>query len=133
MAARLYSKFKEHLLSGDIDLMNDTIVALLVSSDYVPDTATHESRAAIPSSAVIAEATLESTQVTNGIFDADDTVFFDVEGSPVTQIIILQDADIFSQALLIAVIDDASQFPVTPDGTNITIQWDNGPNKIFNL
>jgi len=113
--------------------MNDTIVALLVSSDYVPDTATHESRAAIPSSAVIAEATLESTQVTNGIFDADDTVFFDVEGSPVAQIIILQDADIFSQALLIAVIDDASQFPVTPDGTNITIQWDNGPNKIFNL
>lgn len=133
MAARLFSKFKEHLLSGNIDLLHNTIVALLVSSDYVPDVATDESRAAIPSSAIIAEATLRSVKVTQGVFDADDTVFFSVEGKSIARIILVQDSDIYSQALLIAVIDDAPQLPVTPDGTNITIQWDNTSNKIFRL
>lgn len=134
MAARLYDKGKENLLGGSIDLRSKTIVALLVTAAYVPNTSSDETRAAIPSSAVIAEATLTSKQLLNGVFDADDTIFPDVVGAyPITQIVIIQDHQIYTQAKLIALIDDVPQFPVVPDGSGITIQWDNGANKIFKL
>lgn len=133
MAARLYLKGKENLLGGNVDLQNDTIVALLVTGQYIPNTDSDETRAAIPSSAIIAEETLASTKITDGVFDADDLVFTEVVGPPIRYIVIIKDADIYSQAKLIALIDDAPQFPITPDGSNITIQWDNGANKIFSI
>lgn len=133
MAARLYLKGKENLLGGNVDLQNDTIVALLVTGQYNPNTDSDETRAAIPSSAIIAEETLTSTKIANGIFDADDVVFTEVSGPPIRYIVIIKDADIYAQAQLIALIDDAPQFPITPDGSNITIQWDNGANKIFSI
>jgi hypothetical protein len=133
MAARLYVKGKENLLGGNIDLQNGTIVALLVSGQYVPDTDSDETRAAIPTSAIIAEETLSSTKITNGVFDADDTVFSTVTGVPIRYIVLIKDDDVYLRAPLIALIDDAAQFPVTPDGSDITIQWDNGDNKIFSL
>lgn len=133
MAARLYTKGKENLLSGNVDLQNDTIVALLVTGQYIPDTDADDTRAAIPSSAIVGEATLQSTKINNGVFDADDVVFTEVSGAPIRYIVIIKDADIFQQAPLICLIDDAPQFPVVPDGTNITIQWDNGSNKIFKI
>ncbi len=34
---------------------------------------------------------------------------------------------------LIAYIDTATGMPVTPNGGDITIAWDNGANKIFKL
>jgi hypothetical protein len=133
MAARLYLKGKENLLGGNVDLQNDTIVALLVTGQYVPNTDSDETRAAIPSSAIVAEETLSSTKIVDGVFDADDVVFTEVTGAPIRYIVLIKDDDIYSRALLIALIDDAAQFPVTPDGSNITIQWDNGANKIFSL
>ena len=34
---------------------------------------------------------------------------------------------------LIAYINDSSNLPFTPSGGNVTLQWDNGVNKIFKL
>ena len=133
MSARLYNKGKENLLIGNIDMLNNDIVVMLVSAEYLSDTAVHSTRADIPSSAIVAQATLTSTRVTDGVFDADDVVFATVSGGTITQIVIAQDDRIDSRALLIALIDDADLLPVVPDGENITVQWDNSTNKIFKL
>lgn len=133
MSARLYNKGKENLLIGNIDMLNNDIVVMLISAEYLPNTAVHSTRADISSSAIIAQATLTSTQVASGVFDADDVTFATVTGETITQIVIAQDDRIDSRALLIALIDDADFLPVVPDGENITIQWDNSTNKIFKL
>ena len=133
MSARLYNKAKENLLIGNIDMLNNDIVAMLVSAEYIPDTSLDSTRADIPSTAIIAQATLTSNRVDDGVFDADDVTFATVTGETITQIVIAQDDRIDSKALLIALIDDADSLPVVPDGENITLQWDNTTNKIFKL
>lgn len=129
MEARLYSKAKEHILSGDIDLVNSNIIVLLVDSTYVPSFSNDESRVSIPDSAIVAEETLNATSVSNGVFDADDVIFSDVAGNNVLHIVLLQEAEIDAQAYLIAAYTNIT--PIVPDGSAITIQWDAGTNRIF--
>lgn len=129
MEARLYSKAKEHILSGNIDLANNNIVVLLVDASYVPSFANDESRLSIPDSAIVAEDTLNTTSVANGVFDADDIIFSDVAGNTVVHIVLLQEAEIDAQAYLIAAYTNIT--PLVPDGSAITIQWDAGTNRIF--
>lgn len=129
MEARLYSKAKEHILSGNIDLANNNIVVLLVDASYVPSFANDESRLSIPDSAIVAEDTLNTTSVVGGVFDADDITFSDVAGNTVVHIVLLQEAEIDAQAYLIAAYTNIT--PLVPDGSAITIQWDAGTNRIF--
>lgn len=130
MEAQLYSKGKEHLLRGDIDLLSGRVLALLVDSTYTVDLANHESRVSIPETAIVAEEVLENTSVNNGVFDADDVIFMDVSGLPVYTIVLLYDAEVFSQSWLIAAYTSTTPI-VTPDESAITLQWDVGTNKIF--
>lgn len=86
-------------------------------------------------------AAFTSKTVTNGVADAADVTFATVAaGAAIPAIIIYQasavtgGADVATSAQrLIAHIDTATGLPVTPNGQNITIAWDNGSNKIFQL
>lgn len=129
MSDSLYTLGKEHLLGGDIDLQNDDIAVLLLSADYIANLDTDECRTSIPDAAIVAEARLHSKKITGGVFDADDLTFQNVSGDPITQFVILKDVDIYSQAWLIL----HGSISVTPDGTQITVQWDNGDDKIFRI
>jgi hypothetical protein len=133
MAARLYAKGKEHILNGDIDLLNDNIVAYLVTGEYAPDTATDESCSAIPLTAIVAEETLSGTTISDGVFDADDVTFTSVSGDPVAYIVLALDTPAFSTNWLIAIIDDATAFPLTLTGVDVAVQWSNAATKIFGL
>jgi hypothetical protein len=76
-----------------------------------------------------------------GVADASDVVFSTVAaGAAIPAVIVFQasavtgGADVASSVQrLICHIDTATGLPVTPNGQNITVAWDNGSNKIFVL
>lgn len=133
MASRMYAKGKEHILNGDIDFLNDNIVVMLVSSEYVPDTDVDEACSVIPQNAIIAEETLSGTTISNGVFDADDITFSAVSGAVVSYIVIALDSPAYSTNWLISIIDDATALPLTTTGDDITIQWSDESTKIFGI
>jgi hypothetical protein len=134
MANALYAKAKQAFLSKQIDLLNDTIKATLVdSADYTPDLANHDFIDDVPAGARVATVTLSGKFVTGGVFDAADVTASAVTGDQCEYIIIWQDTGTESTSRLIAIIDTATGLPITPNGADINIVWDNGSNKIFQL
>ena len=134
MANSLYAKAKQHLLDATIDLDTNDIRAILVDgADYTPVLATHETLANIPAAARVAvSGALQSKTVTDGVFDAADIVVSAVTGDQFEYIVLYQHTGAES-ALLIALLDTATGLPCTPNGSDITLAWDNGANKIFKL
>lgn len=130
MASILYTKFKELLLGGDIDLANDTIKCVLVdAADYTVNAA-HDYLDHVASGARVGTAqTLANKSITGGVFDADDAVFSSVTGDGTEALIIYKDTGDEATSPLIAYIEGS----VTPNGGNITAQFDSGANKIFAL
>jgi hypothetical protein len=137
MASALYPKFKEALLSQSpsVDLDTDTIRAIFVTSGYtynsghdffddlsntIGDGGTGRANGEV----------LGSKTVTDGVFNADPTVFASVTGGAVNAIVIYKDTGADGSSPLIAYIDGIS---FTPNGGEVTINWDTGANKIFAL
>lgn len=133
MANALYDKGREGFLDGSIDWDTDTIKAALVASGYTPNLTTHDNWDDVSASVVGTPQTLGSKTVAAGVADAADVTFTAVTGSAVGYIVIYKDTGTPSTSRLIACIDTATGLPVTPNGGDIIIQWDNGSNKIFRL
>jgi hypothetical protein len=135
MANALYDKGREGFLDGSIDWDTDTIKAVLVdAADYTLDLATHDNLDDIAAGARVAiSAALSSKTVTAGVADAADVTFPAVTGDPVELIVLFKDTGVEATSRLIAAIDTATNLPVTPNGGDIVVQWDNGANKIFKL
>lgn len=129
MANALYTKGKEALLDGSINLEADTIKCVLVdAADYTVNLSTHDNLDDIPSGARVGTPqTLGSKTFTGGVFDAADATFPSVTGDPCEAIVIYKDTGTESTSRLLAYIDTAaSGLPVTPNGGNIQIQWNAG-------
>jgi len=142
MANYLYGNFKQSLLSQNpsVDLDTDTIKVALVSNAYTPNTNAGTSGDQYYSSVtgvIGTPATLASKTVTGGVLDAADVTFTSVTSTAtVHKLVIFKEIATAANSTwpLIAVIDSAtSGLPVTPNGGDITISWDNGANKIFAL
>lgn len=135
MASSLYTKAKEHLLSGDINQISDNIKTVIVDSgNYTVNLTTDEFLSDVPvASRVATSANLTNKSVTAGAADADDVTFSSVTGNSAEYIIIYQDTGTEGTSLLIAYYDTATGLPITPNGGDITITQDNGTNKIFKL
>lgn len=135
MANALYDKGREAFLNGDIDWLNDDIRIILVdTADYTVNLATHDFLDDVPAAARVAvSSSLTGKTSTNGVADASDVTFSSVTGDPSEAIIIYQHTGTESTSRLIAYIDTATGLPVTPNGGDITVQWDNGTNRIFKL
>lgn len=134
MANSLFNKGREAFMSGGINMSSDTIkVVLIDAADYVVNLATHQYFSSVTVAGRVATATLASKTVTDGIFDAGDVTFTSVTGDPSEALLIYKDTGTEATSPLIAYIDTATGLPVTPNGGNITVTWDNGTNKIFKL
>ncbi len=135
MASALYDKARKAFADGDIDLLNDTIKCVLIdAADYTVDLANHDFLDDVASGARVGTAqTLGSKTTTAGVFDAADVTFPSVSGDQCEAILIYKDTGTEGTSPLIAYIDSATGLPVTPNGGDIQIQWDNGSNKIFKL
>ncbi|ATN93996.1 hypothetical protein J4U01_gp033 [Mycobacterium phage Kumao] len=131
----LYDKAREKFLTGDIDWIDDNIKAYLIDTDeYSVDLATDEFLDDIPEDAIVATSSnLTSKTATDGVADAENVVFSTVTGAQSEAVVLAKDTGVASTSPLIAYISNATGLPVTPNGGDITVVWDNGSNKIFKL
>ena len=135
MANTLYDYCRQRFLESQINWMTDTIKVILVStSAYTPQTAVHQYLADIPVSARIAgPVTLTAKATTGGAADAADCTFTSVSGATINAIVIYKDTGTEATSPLIAYIDTATGLPITPNGGDIIVTWDNGVNRIFRV
>lgn len=141
MANALYPKYKEKLLnpgslgstSGTaVDLSDDTIKIALVDTGTYTYNSSHEFYSSVSSAVIGTPQTLASKTVTDGVFDAADVTFTGVTGSSIEALVIYKDTGTASTSSLIAYIDVVSSgLPVTPNGGNITLQFN--ASGIFSL
>ena len=144
----LYDKARQSFLSANpvIDWDTDTIKVFLVdAASYTPVLDTHQYLSDVPSAArkgngggqTRADApTLTGKSVTAGVADAaSPTTFTVVPAGPALEYLVIfkDDGSADASSPLIALIDSATGLPVTPNGGDISVNWDTGANKIFKL
>lgn len=135
MANALYAKGRQGFLEGAVAWLTDNIKVLLVdAADYTVNLATDDFKDDIAGAAIVATSgNLASKTSTDGVADAADFTFTAVTGDPSEALVIFKDTGTASTSRLLAYIDTATNLPITPNGGDITVQWDNGSNKIFKL
>jgi hypothetical protein len=67
------------------------------------------------------------------VFDAADVTLTSVTGSSVESIVGFFETGVEATSVLIWFMDTGTGLPVTPNGGDITVQWDSGANRIFAL
>lgn len=134
MANFLYNKWKENILqfTANNNLSAGTVkVALVDTGVYTLGTQStsdqfydNGSANDVASATVGTPQTLGSKTFTNGVFDAADVTFTAVTGNSVEALVIYIDTGTPTTSPLVAYIDTSvTGLPVTPNGGNITIQW----------
>ena len=133
MANALYDLGREAFLAGDIAWDTDDIKVVLVDTGtYTVNLVTHQFHSDLLG-IVATSANLGTKDISLGVADAADLTFSAVSGATVEAAVIYKDTGVSGTSPLIAYIDTATGLPVTPNGGDITIQWDAGANKIFKL
>ena len=135
MANALYDKARERFLTGQFNWSTDSIKSVLVDTGaYTVSLTSHEFLSDISSSArVSTSGAFTGKTTTGGAADANDITFSSVSGSSIEAIVIYCDTGTEATSPLIAFIDTATGLPITPNGGDIIVTWDNGANKIFKL
>jgi hypothetical protein len=68
--------------------------------------------------------TINTTTVTNGLFDGDNVTYSSVTGNSVEALVIYIDTTVAGTSRLVAYIDSGvTGLPVTPNGGDISITW----------
>lgn len=134
MANSLYDEGRRAFLSGEIDWGTDTIKAALLRSSHTPDLALHGFYVDVLADTVGTPVVLGNKSAVDGVADADDVTFTAVPGpEQIGYILLYKDTGVTATSPLIGLIDTATGLPVTPNGGDIDINWDNGANKIYRL
>lgn len=135
MANIMYDKAYEAFGNAQINWLADTIKVVLVDTGtYTLNAATHEFLSDIPSGArIVTSAALTGKTNVLGVLDAADASWPAVAGPSGEAVVIFKDTGTAATSRLIYYLDTASGLPVTPNGGDINIQWDNGAGKIGRL
>lgn len=133
MPSGLYDAARQKFLSGDMDFDADDIrIVGIDAADYTVNLATHEFLDDVPSGARIGTpVALASKTVTAGVADAADATLVSVTGDQFEAALLFVHTGTDATAELVAYIDGFAA--VTPNGGNITFQFDSGANRIFKL
>jgi hypothetical protein len=125
MANAIYPKWKEAVIQAAANSgLNGTVKVALVDTSVYTYNAAHDFLDDV--SGVIGTAqTLAGKTYANGYFDADDVVFTTVSGDSAEALLIYIDTGTPSTSRLVAYLDTGyTGLPVTPNGGNITVEWD---------
>lgn len=139
MANTLYDNARKMFLEGQINWMNDTIKVMLIDTGaYTANFVNHKNLSDVATASRISGQvgiTLNpATKSTDGgAADAGDVTFTSVSGPSIEAILIYKEGASESTSPLIAFIDTGTGLPITPNGGDIIVTWDNGPNKIFKV
>ena len=142
MANALFNTAREGFLLGEIDWNTATVKVALVRG-YTFNAA-HKFMSDITTAGGVVHATsaaLANRAGTNGTADADDITFSSVASNATGHVLIVFQssavtggADVASSAQrVIAYLDSGTLLPITPNGGDIIVAWDNNTNKIFTL
>ena len=131
MADVKYNSFKKALMDGALDLANNTIKVMLVTSSYTPDADAHEFKDDVTNEVsgtgyTAGGATLANGAVTQdntddeGVFDADDVVW---SNSTITArgAVIYKDTGTASTSPLICYIDFGAD--KSSESADFTLEW----------
>ena len=130
----VYENVVREFESGNIDLINDGLsVMLLANGEYIPDLDNHATLNDVPEASFVSEVLLGNKTLDRTVFRADPTVFTSLNGPEIGAFIIFKDGETFNESTLVFYGDNAPEFPITPDGSDFTIQWDVGVNGIFKI
>lgn len=135
MANALFTEFKVALLRADCDL-DDSIK--LIGVDHADDTPVPATDifldAILAVARVFTSGALASKTFTGGVFDAADITIATVTGDPFESLVLFNDTPVTEATKdLMLYLDTATGLPCTPNGADITVQWDAGANRIFAL
>lgn len=141
MANVLYDPGREGFLDGSIDWDTATIKVSLVRNYTFSAAHKFVSDATGAGATLVATATLGTKTVSSGVADAADVTFTAVAAGAACDMLLFYQAsavgggaDVAASAQrLIGKIDSATGLPVTPNGGDVNVTWDNGANKIFKL
>lgn len=135
MANALYDLGRESFLKGEISWSADNIKVVLVDTgSYTANMSTDQFLSDVPAAARVATSGNLGTKTTSaGVADAANVTLSAVSGAVSEALVIYDDGASSTVSRLIAYIDSATGLPVTPNGGDITITWDDGANKIFKL
>ena len=125
MTNAIYPKWREAIMQATANSsLGGTVRVALVDTGVYTYSAAHEFYSSV-SGVVGTPETLASKTFTNGTFDAADVTFTAVSGSTVEALVIYVDTGTAGTSRLVAYLDTGyTGLPVTPNGGNITIQWD---------
>lgn len=140
MANALFNPGREGFLSGEIDA-NTAVLKIALVRNYTYDATDKFVSDLTGATLHVTSSALTSVSVTDGVLDAADVAFTAVAANGSNHSVVLFQSsavggggDVAASAQrLIAYIDTGTNFPVVPNGGDVTIQWDNGANKIFKL
>ena len=135
MANALYGKGRQKFAEGSIAWLTDNIKAVLVdTATYSVSIDVDEFLSDIPAGERVATSSNFSSKTTTlGVCDAADITFSTVSGDQSEALVIYKDTGVAATSPLIAYIDTATGLPITPNGGDINVAWDDGVNKIFKL
>lgn len=113
------------MLDALVDYDDDTIQVALIDTETVSYNAGHQYYSSVQSGVVGSPGTIANTSTTGGVFDGDDVTLTDVEGDPAAALVIFKSTGSAASSPLLWWIDTGvTGLPVTPNGGDITIQWD---------
>lgn len=135
MANGFYKKGLEAFLSGSISWSSHDIKVVLVdTAGYTVNLSTHQYLSDIGAGYRIATSgNLAGKSVTDGVADASDATITAVTGASVEALVIYKDTGNTATSPLICYIDTMTGLPFTPNGSDVTITWNNGADKILKL
>ena len=134
MANAMYTKALNSFLLGEIDWVSDSISAILIdTTKYTVDIANHQYLSSIAAGARVATAALAGKSASGGVADATDLVFTAVTGAACAAIAFVKMTGNEATSNLLLYFDTATGLPVTPNGGDLTLTFDNGAYKIFKL
>lgn len=134
MANALFDSARQLFLEGALNWKTDPIyVALIDTAKISVNLAAHDRYSTYHSAVVGSPVQLTHKKTDGGAADADDVTFQSVSGSSVGALLLYKQGVPEQNGNLIAWIDNASGLPITPNGGDIIVTWDNGNNKIFKL
>lgn len=130
MASAHYDLGLQKFTSGSINLSSDTIRTRLMRTSAYTFSQAHEFASSLPA-AIATDVTLGTKVLSGGTFDAADAVFSAVSaGAAINCLAIFKFVTNDADSPLLAYIDG---FSVTPNGGDITIQWQATTPWIFKI
>lgn len=123
MANVVHPKAKKKFMDGEIDLLSDTIKIVLIDTGTVPYSTSLEFLSDVSAAVVGSAVTLSSKTTTDGVFDAANVSFTAVSGSSVEGAWIYKDTGSAATSPLLSWFDTASGLALTPNGGDITCNF----------